>query len=273
MDGGLEWIRLLGAKSICHLWCPGVWSVRNLVRKVLTAILVLFLLPLAVHATLHVAGDHPKRFREADWSSTGMLPRASADSEPRLLVFAGRTGRRLGIFSVHCWIVFKREGDTSWSRYDVLGSGPVRLNAWAPDSHWNGGAPRVIIDVRGERAAVLIPKVKDAIESYAYGDYDDYRVWPGPNSNTFVATVLRAVPELAIALPANAVGKDFRSYPYAGLTDSRTGLLGVKVGWIEGVELNFLGLVAGLDIRHPGLKLPGFGRLGVPDGSAIAAPE
>jgi hypothetical protein len=105
-------------------------------------------------------------------------------------------------------------------------------------------------------------------------------MWPGPNSNTFVATVLRAVPEAATTLPSNAVGKDFRPGPYAGLTDSGTGieasllgLLGVKVGWIEGVELNFLGLVAGLDVRHPAVKLPGFGRLGTPDGSmpAVAA--
>ena len=28
--------------------------------------------------------------------------------------------------------------------------------------------------------------------------------------------------------------------------------------------MNFLGLVAGLDLRHPGVKLPGFGRIGVP---------
>ena len=80
-------------------------------------------------------------------------------------------------------------------------------------------------------------------------------------------------------MPPNAVGKDFRPYPYVGLSDSRTGveaslwgLLGVKVGWVEGVELNFLGLVAGLDIRHPGVKLPGFGRLGIADGTALAAP-
>ena len=40
--------------------------------------------------------------------------------------------------------------------------------------------------------------------------------------------------------------------PYAGLTDSRTGveaslwgLLGVKLGWVEGVELNFLGAGGG----------------------------
>jgi hypothetical protein len=64
-----------------------------------------------------------------------------------------------------------------------------------------------------------------------------------------------------------------------GLTDSGTGieaslwgLLGVKVGWVEGVELNFFGLVAGLDLRHPALKLPGFGRLGMDDGTAVAAP-
>ena len=101
----------------------------------------------------------------------------------------------------------------------------------------------------------------------------------GPNSNTFTATVLRAVPQLETTLPSNAVGKDFRPYPYLGLTDSGTGieaslwgLLGVKVGWIEGIEVNFLGLVAGLDLRHPAVKLPGFGRVGIDDGTAVAAP-
>ena len=63
-----------------------------------------------------------------------------------------------------------------------------------------------------------------------------------------------------------------------GLTDSRTGveaslwgLVGVKLGWVEGVEVNFLGLVAGLDIRHPALKLPGFGRIGFNPCVATAA--
>jgi hypothetical protein len=126
----------------------------------------------------------------------------------------------------------------------------------------------------------LIPKVKAAIAEYGYNQFGDYRMWPGPNSNTFVATVLRAVPELETTLPPNAVGKDFRAYPYVGLTDSRTGveaslfgLLGFKLGWVEGVELNFLGLVAGLDLRHPGIKLPGFGRIGIEDGTAVAAPS
>jgi hypothetical protein len=36
------------------------------------------------------------------------------------------------------------------------------------------------------------------------------------------------------------------------------------------VEVNFLGLVAGLDLRHPALKLPAFGRIGF-DGAVASA--
>jgi hypothetical protein len=125
----------------------------------------------------------------------------------------------------------------------------------------------------------LIPKVRAAIATYQYSHAGDYRIWPGPNSNTFVASVLRALPELETTLPPNAIGKDFRPAPYIGLTDSRTGLeaslfgiMGVKLAWVEGVEFNFMGLVTGLDLRHPAVKLPGFGRVGIDDGTAIAAP-
>ena len=253
---------------------------RRPVRKVLVAILALFLFPLAVHAALYASKDRPTSFRNADWSSVGMLPPASADRDARLLVFTGRTGRWKGIFAVHSWVVFKPAGATTWNRYDVVGWGqPLRSNGWDPDGRWFGDVPRVLVDVRGAHAEALIPKVKAAIAEYSYNNYGDYRMWPGPNSNTFVATVLRAVPELEVTLPSNAIGKDFRPGAYAGLTDSGTGveaslfgLLGVKLGWIEGVELNLLGLVAGLDLRHPGIKLPGFGRIGIDDGTAIAAP-
>ena len=47
-------------------------------------------------------------------------------------------------------------------------------------------------------------------------------------------------------------------------------LAGVKLGWVEGIEVNLLGLVAGLDLRHPGVKLPGFGRIGVESPVATA---
>ena len=128
----------------------------------------------------------------------------------------------------------------------------------------------VVADVQAAEAEQLIPKIEAAVQEYRFANAGDYRVWPGPNSNTFTATVMRAVPELATALPSNAIGRDFRLGSHFGTTDSGTGLevnlwglLGFKIGWIEGIEINFLGLVAGLDLRNTALKLPGYGRLGI----------
>jgi hypothetical protein len=255
-------------------------AMRRPIKKTVLTILAIFLLPLAVHGALYSVQSRPQSYDRADWSSTGMLPEANADPAARLLVFTGRTGRWKGIFSVHSWVVFKPENAANWSRYDVVGWGqPVRNNGWAPDGRWYGDAPRVLLDVHGPQAAALIPKVQSAIADYQYSRAGDYRIWPGPNSNTFVASVLRAMPELETTLPSNAIGKDFRPAPYVGLTDSQTGIeaslfgvVGVKLGWVEGVEFNFLGLVTGLDLRHPAVKLPGFGRIGIDDGTAIAAP-
>ena len=195
-------------------------------------------------------------------------------------MFTGKTGGWKGVVAVHSWIVFKRAGARDWTRYDVVGWGtPVRTNGWPADGRWFGNMPVAIADVSGPEAQKLIPKVEAAVRDYSYARAGDYRIWPGPNSNSFTAAVLRAVPELGVMLPPNAVGRDFRDKFYAGLTDSGTGVelnlrgfAGVKLGWAEGIEINLLGLVAGLDLRHPGLKLPGFGRIGVdsPVGSALA---
>lgn len=241
-------------------------------RSLIILLLVLFFLPLGMRAALLALEDRPASWRTADWSSVGMLPAAAEHPEARLLVFSGRTGGWKGLFAVHSWVVLKRADAPAWTRYDVVGWGsPVRRNGWAADGRWYGDIPVVVADVRGAEAERLIPKIEAGIETYRYAEYGDYRIWPGPNSNTFIAAALRAVPELGVTLPPNAVGKDFRDEMfYAGPTDSRTGLeisvlgvLGVKVGWVEGFEVNVLGLVAGLDFRRPALKLPGFGRIGL----------
>jgi hypothetical protein len=249
-------------------------------RTIMLFIFALFLVPLFARAALYAAGSDPRSWRDADWSSTKTLPKASDYQPARLVVFTGTTGAWKGIFSVHSWVVFKRAGAEGWSRYDVVGWGtPVRANGWPADGRWYGNMPVAIADVSGEAAEAMIPKVEAAVRDYSYNRAGDYRIWPGPNSNSFTAAVLRAVPELGVALPPNAVGRDFRDGFYAGRTDSGTGvelnlygLAGLKAGWVEGLEVNLLGLVAGLDLRHPGVKLPGFGRIGVdaPVGTALA---
>lgn len=241
-------------------------------------IFALFLAPLLARAALYTIGNGPRSWRDADWSSTRLLPPAAQDKPARVIVFTGTTGAWKGIFAVHSWIVVKPADAAEWTRYDVVGWGsPVRVNGWPPDGRWYGNTPIAIADVSGPDAERLIPKIEAAVEAYRFAQAGDYRLWPGPNSNSFTAAVLRAVPELGVSLPPNAIGRDYRDRLYAGLTDSRTGvelnlrgLAAVKIGWIEGIELDLLGLVAGLDLRHPGLKLPGYGRIGLESPVATA---
>jgi hypothetical protein len=244
--------------------------------------LVVFVLPIAARTALYAMESHPRSWRDANWSSTHMLPPAASDAAARVMVFAARAGGWKSIFAVHTWIVVKPENATAYTRYDVMGFGqPVRVNLHDPDAYWFGERPQLVADVRGPRAATAIAKIEAAVKAYPYAGYGAYRVWPGPNSNTFTATILRAAPELAIALPSEAVGRDFRGGASVGLTDSRTGVeldiygvLGAKLGWVEGVEIDFMGLVAGLDLRHPALKIPCFGRVGVdPVARAAARPS
>lgn len=250
------------------------------IRFALTAFLALFLLPLAAHAAYWLSVDEGVPWNRANWSSARLLASPQAHPAALVHVYAARTGRWKGIFAHHCWIVLKEKGAASSTRHDKVAWGwPVRTNSWAPDAYWYGHEPVLIANFEGAEAERLIPRIKAAVAAYPWGEPGGYRVWPGPNSNTFVAHVLAAVPEAKVALPPTAVGKDFRPLESSfGLTPSHTGLqvtlaglLGITVGWVEGIEVNILGLVAGLDLRAPAVKLPGFGRLGfVP--SATAAP-
>ncbi len=239
----------------------------------LLVFLVVFILPLAAHAAWWSFQDRPRSWSAANWGSAGLLPDPAAKPEAMVHVYAARVGRWRGIFAHHTWIVIKEKGATRYTRYDKVGWGsPVRTNNWAADGRWFGHVPDLVAAIEGEEAETLIPKVRAAVASYPYAAPGQYAPWPGPNSNTFVAHVLAAIPEAAVALPPTALGKDFRTDgSVAGLTPSRSGvqlgfagLGGLTVAWIEGLEVNVLGLVAGIDLRRPALKLPGFGRIGLP---------
>ncbi len=243
------------------------------VRRLLILILLLVLAPISVSAASYWLGERRGNWQTADRSSAGLLPAPAQHPDAMIRVFAARTVSWRGIFAVHTWIVMKPENATRYSRYDYTAWGePIRVNGFAADGRWFGALPETIIAIDGDRAAQLIPKLQQTIETYKFRRYGDYSAWPGPNSNTFVKAVLDTVPELNGVLPPTAIGKD---YPYDdswfGWTPSGTGFqvslggyLGLTVGWIEGVELNLFGAVLGFDLRRPALKLPGYGRLGLP---------
>jgi len=235
------------------------------------ALLLLFVAPIGVSAAKYWLGDRSVDWQSADRSSAGLLPSPAAHPDALVRVFAARTVRWRGIFAVHSWVVIKERNAPRYTRYDYTAWGePIRVNGFTADGRWFGDLPQVLASADGDAAAEMIPKIQAAVEGYKLRSYGDYRAWPGPNSNTFVAVLLASVPELQAALPPTAIGKDF---PYSGnifgWTPSGTGLratlggyVGLTVGWVEGVELNFLGAVFGVDIRHPAIKLPGIGRLG-----------
>ncbi len=213
-------------------------------------------------------------WRTASNRSTGLAPDPASHPEAVVQVYASRAFSWRGAFSDHTWLAVKAQGADRYTRYEVIGwfrsSGHSVLSVSderAPDAEWFGAPPRVIRDVRGAAADAIIAKLPGAIAAYPFGD--TYTVWPGPNSNTFLAYVGRAIPELRLTLPSTAVGKDYLPITQAmsrtpsgdGLQFSLYGVLGVLAGRDEGLELNVLGLVTGVDIVRPALKLPGIGRV------------
>lgn len=185
--------------------------------------------------------------------------------------------------AVHYWFVAWMPGRERprrteiWRRgewWNTLDGSPERggdlghLRADNGDPDWNMGSGPTVIhkEWRGDEAWQLID-VLDQPERYP--DRRTYWVWPGPNSNTWAAFVLREA-GLGVDLDPRAVGKDWRGFVSVGPTASRTGvsfdtpLLGLGVGLDEGLELRLLALTFGVDLWPPALKTP-FGRLGFSD--------
>jgi Protein of unknown function (DUF3750) len=241
------------------------------IRIALLAFAALFLVPVAVSAALYwlrAGGD----WRLADRSSAGLLPPPEARPGAVVRIFSARTVSWRGIVATHSWIVIKDRDARAYRRFDYTAWGqPIWIDRFVPDGRWFGNVPDVVFAADGVEAESMLPRIREAVARYRYDRPGDYVVWPGPNSNTFVAAVMAAVPEIRASLPTTAIGKDF---PYDGRwfgwTPSGTGIrvnlggyAGLTLGWVEGLELNLLGGVVGLDLRRPGVKLPALGRLGV----------
>jgi len=158
--------------------------------------------------------------------------------------------------------------------YDYTAWGePIRVDGFAADGRWFGAAPETVVSVDGQEAEKLIPKVRLGrrklqvsglwrLQPLAWAQFEyirSGRVGCCPRAKSCAAADRHRAKIIRIA----ASGLVLRHHTPACFV-SLGGYLGLTVGWVEGIELNFFGGVLGLDIRRPALKFPGIGRLGMP---------
>lgn len=164
-------------------------------------------------ATLAACSSRNSTFRDASRESAGLAPPAAEEKGAVIQAYAAATWGWRGWFADHTWVAVKEENAAAYIVYEVIGwrlrryPSVVRASQDVPDRHWYGNTPKLLLDIRGDEAAALIPRVRAAVASYPYAD--QYTVFPGPNSNTFTAWIASEVPELKLKLPLRAVGKNY----------------------------------------------------------------
>lgn len=210
------------------------------------------------------------RWYDAGRESAGLAPDPAEREAALVQIYAARAFSWRGILGAHTWIAVKERGAESYRLLQVTRwSGGVSFsNTSVPDRAWFGNEPVLVAGLRGEEADVAISAIEEAARQYPWRN--GYRIWPGPNSNTFVAWVVREVSGLDAELPPTAIGKDYLGEDWYAQTPSSTGyqvslggLLGITVALDEGLEVNLFGLVLGVDPEDLALKLPAVGRVGL----------
>ena len=211
-------------------------------------------------------------WRTASREPVGLAPDPAEVTEAVVQVYAARAWGWRGYFGVHSWVAVKPSGAPLFTVYEVIGwrlrwgGTSLTIHHRAADARWFGRPPELLVDVRGAGVDELIVRLDRAARAYPYAER--YRLWPGPNSNTFTAWLGRAVPELGLDLPPTAIGKDFLegewlvASPGGGVQASFRGYAGILAGPAEGIELNLLGMVFGAHAWPPTIKLPFIGRIG-----------
>ena len=244
--------------------------------RLLMLVLVLYVLPV----TYKVAEYYFNWNQAREWKSdaTGSVHPAP---DPRLTddaiiqVYAARALRWRGVLGVHTWIATKRSEDDFYQRLEVFGyalqwsNQTVQVRRGRPDRYWYGSEAVLLRELRGgDEVDALIDKIYEEAREYRFNKH--YSVWPGPNSNTFISHLAQQIPEVSLDLPPTAIGKDysvdgsvFQKPPSGkGVQITLNGLLGFILSPEEGIELNILGLTAGIDFSPLAIKLPGIGRIG-----------
>lgn len=215
--------------------------------------------------------DFSADYQTANRQSAHLAPDPKTTPEAVIQVYAARAFNWRGIFATHVWLAVKPKNNPAYTVYQIVGWRLFRslpalmIEKDIPDRYWFNQKPQVILDIRGEKAEQLITKIDTAAKSYPFPN--SYELWPGPNSNTLPAYIGRQVPELGLALPSNAIGKDYipenhlfaRAPSGTGYQFSLYGIFGILAAKKEGLEINLLGLVYGIRFSPFALLLPSIG--------------
>ncbi len=172
---------------------------------------LLLIVPIAL--VIYTARDN-EGWRTASRESAGIAPDPTTTQEAVLHVYGASAYGWRGWFAIHTWIAAKRSGEDRYTVYEVIGwrqhrGLPVlRIARDIPDRYWFGNRPRLLLEHRGEGVDRLISAVDSAARRYPWSN--EYKVFPGPNSNTFPSWIGEQVPELGLDLPVSAIGKGWR---------------------------------------------------------------
>lgn len=243
--------------------------------KVLGILTIVFLLgPLYMlfKIPLHLGDVEAKDGAFLRNESAGLTLLQEDYSEAIVQIYAAWAWSWRGAFAEHTWIATKKKFARNYRTYQIKGwlyiqerKSPLVIEDDIPDRLWMGNVPRIIYQLRGDIAGQLIDKIETAVHNYPFRN--TYRLWPGPNCNTFTAYIIRNIPELTVDLPNTAIGKDYlQTGSFIAQTPGRSGyqvsiwgLIGIALYNMWGIEINILGL--NLKISTQKIELPGIGRV------------
>jgi hypothetical protein len=247
----LGMVLLLGLFAAWRPLARGLWQLRWLLLGWLVLCLV---------------GEAYSRLRPEAFT-----PVSSSPNEPVVQLGYSSLPTPLGCVAVHYHFLTFDPAEGQWHRWDLwqhadhggTSWGHVHRDLLGLTSGVGGGPAHIEREWRGDEARALLSVLARSPE---YPFRGQYLAWPGPNSNTYPAWVLREA-GVSADMDPRAIGRDYQGRLGAGRTTTRTGvqaespILGVKVGLEDGIELHFLGFTGGVAVWPPALKTP-LGRVG-----------
>ena len=164
------------------------------------------------------------RALEPEPAGAAVAPNPEEYREPVIQVYGADVWGWRGRFAIHTWVAVKPRDALEYTIYQVIGwrlrrtGSALTVSSGNPVRPWYGSPAMLLHDVRGADAAPLIERVEKAIEDYPFAR--EYTMYPGPNSNSFTAWVGLEVPELALNLPAKAIGQSWMRRNHASIRNS-----------------------------------------------------